>query len=283
MGQTHVLTYQQYHTASIQAKDVDPSVIALKYIADRYELNMEQRYWIAFLYGTCYCAPTTFYMYNEFPDYIGVDVQRLSKWWKENKAKLIFQTDRQRIKSNDQFIPCFISYRKLVGRNQQQYFQSKHWQEIYEKIEKIKYFGRFSLFNYLDVLNKITDIRLKPAYLNMIEAESCRNGLCFAIGRPDLIKEKLTSAEARFLHNEFVHLLKHTNGNIFQVETTLCAYKKYRYGKRYVGYYINRMYNELKKIEKDVPLGVAWEALWQFRQETFDHRHLIECKETGQS
>lgn len=271
-----MVSYTEYHNQSLLAKDIDPSVLCLKYLADRYELNTEQRYWISFLYGTNYCATTTFYIYNEFPDYQMVNLSRLKMWWREKKDKLIFQTDRRRIKSNDQFIDSFISYRSLVRGNQQNYFFSSHWQQIYNKIEKIKYFGRFSLFNYLDVLNQITDITLKPKYLNMLEAESCRNGLCFAIDRPDLIKKNITKKEATYLHNKFLEVFDAHEGNIFQVETTLCAYKKYRYGKRYVGYYIDRLFNEIKQMETDIPEGVAWEVLWDFRRETFDKKYLKE-------
>ena len=273
-----VKSYTQYHNESYQAGDIDPSVTCLTYLADRYELNTEQRYWIAFLYGTCYSATTTFYMYNEFPDYELVDVNRLNQWWKQNKHNLIFQTDRLRIKSNNQFIDSFVSYRNLCKGSQQRYFNSRSSDEIYNKILAIKYFGRFTLFNYLDVLNQVTDITLKPRYLNMMEAESCRNGLAFAIGREDLIKEKLTGNEARLLHNEFIKTMRSHKGNIFQVETTLCAYKKYRYGKRYVGYYIDRMYNEIKTMESRVTEGVAWEVLWQFRDETYDKKYLSEYK-----
>ena len=233
-----VIDYQTYHQQSLLAKDIDPSIICLRYIADRYELNIEQKYWIAFLYGTCYSAVTTFYIYNEFPDFECVDINRLKKWWDKNKNNLVFQTDRLRIKSNNQFVECFMSYKMLVKNNQQAYFKSDSWMEIYKKIERIKYFGRFSLFNYLDVLNRITDVNLKPTYLNMIEAESCRNGLAYAIGRLDLVDKKITSQDAVFLHKEFIALLKVAQGDIFQIETTLCAYKKYRKGKRYVGYYI---------------------------------------------
>ena len=102
-----IKSYHEYHTLSMAAKDVDPSVICLRYLAERFELNIEQRYWIAFLYGTCYCAPTVFYMYNEFPDFEGVDVDRMQKWWDEKKSLLIFQTDRLRIKSNNQFVDIF--------------------------------------------------------------------------------------------------------------------------------------------------------------------------------
>lgn len=271
-----MVSYTEYHNHSLDAGDIDPSVSCLKYLADRYELNLEQRYWLSFLYGTNYCATTTFYIYNEFPDYQMVNLSRLEIWWREKKNSLIFQTDRRRIKNNDQFIDSFISYRSLVKNSQQDYFFSSHWKEVYLKIEKIKYFGRFSLFNYLDVLNRITDVNLEPAYLNMLEAESCRNGLCFAIEREDLIKDKITKREALFLHNQFLELKSKHRGNIFQIETTLCAYKKYRYGKRYVGFYIDRLHDEIKQMENNITEGVAWEVLWDFRRETFQPQYLKE-------
>jgi hypothetical protein len=272
------LSYKEYHNKSMLAKDVDPSVICLKYIADRFELNMSQRYWISFLYGTNYCATTTFLMYNEFPDFELVNVERLSKWWEAKKNSLIFQSDRLRIKTGNNFVPAFISYKKLVKNNQQKYFsQARNSNEAYNLIMNIKHFGRFSCFNYLDVLNQITDLKHSPKYLNMMEAESCRKGLCYAMGKDDWARAKLTPLKAKILHNEFLSYLKKNIGNVYQIETTLCAYHKYRKGQRYIGYYIERM---RKEIEKTEPLhyGVAWETLWQFRQETFDKKYLNEKK-----
>ena len=278
-----IISYKKYHHASLIAKDIDPSIVCLKYIADRFELNLEQRYWIAFLYGCTYCAPTVFYMYNEFPDYQNINLKRMSDWWDKNKSNLIFQTDRLRIKSNNQFISAVESYKSLCENSQRSFLNRGSVKEIYNRILKIKFFGRFSLFNYLDVLNAITDIDSEPRYLNMIEAESCRNGLAFSIERLDLMnhtsKKKLKKDELELLHNKFVEYLrsKEIEGNVFQIETTLCAYKKYRLGKRYIGYYIDRMYTEIKKIEGLVPEGVCWSVLWEFRDETFDH-HLLKEK-----
>lgn len=273
------MTYKEYHEASYEAKDIDPSVIALKYIADRFELNLRQRYWIAFLYGTNYCATTTFLMYNEFPDFENVDINRLSKWWDLNKRYLIFQTDRLRIKSNNEFIPSFISYKRLTNNDQRSYYRSaKDSEECYKRITAIKNFGRFSAFNYLDVLNQITDTKHSPKYLNMLEAESCRNGLCYAIGKEDWVDAKLTKQMAVELHNTFLHYLKIYKGNIYQIETTLCAYKKYRHNQRYVGYYIERMRKEIEHTQTKFPSGIAWEVLWQFRSETFNKKYLNEYK-----
>lgn len=272
------ISYLEYHKQSMLAKDVDPSVICLKYLADRFELNLSQRYWIAFLYGTNYCATTTFLMYNEFPDFELVDVKRLSNWWDEKKDRLIFQSDRLRIKTGNNFVPAFISYKSLVKNNQQKYFsKAKTSKEAYDLIMNIKHFGRFSCFNYLDVLNQITDVKASPKYLNMLEAESCRKGLCHALKKDKWADEKLNKQRALVLHKEFVKLTKMNIGNVYQIETTLCAYKKYKRGKRYVGYYIERMKKEIEKMEL-LNYGVAWEVLWQFRRETFNEKHLTEIK-----
>jgi len=271
------ISYEEYHNQSMFAKDVDPAVHCLEYLANRFELNMSQRYWIAFLYGTNYCATTTFLIYNEFPDFEGVDLGRLNKWWKKWKKNLIFQTDRLRIKTNDQFIPSFISYREQTRGNQEAYFRNtRNWQDCYKKITAIRNFGRFSTFNYLDVLNRITDTKWHPTYLNMMEAESCRNGLCYAIGKPEWVNKPLNKQTALILHNSFLDFLKKYDGNVYQIETTLCAYKKYRWGKRWVGYYIERMRKEIVKMESDFPDGIAWETLWQFREETFPKKYLLE-------
>ena len=65
--------------------------------------------------------------------------------------------------------------------------------------------------------------------------------------------------------------------NVWNIETTLCAYKKYCYGKRYIGYYIERQREELVKMEKAVTEGVEWDVLWQYREETFDKEWLKEA------
>lgn len=271
-----MISFYDYHHKSLEVGDVDPAMACLRYICDRFELNLSQRYWLSFLYGTNYCAPTTFLMYNEFPDFEVVDTGRMTAWWSANKSRTVFQTDRLRIKTGDSFVPAFKSYRKATKGNQRRYFVTNNWREAYKKIEAIKFFGRFSTFNYLDMLNSITDITHQPTYLNMKEAKSCREGLCYAMGREDWIGENMTSARLRCLHDKFVEFLSKYEGNVFQLETTLCAYKKYRKGQRFVGYYIERMRGEIEKLERLNPKGVFWKTLWEFRRETYSKEYLRE-------
>jgi len=257
------------------ARDVDPAIIGLRYVADRFELNTEQRYWLAFLYGCTYSAVTVFHMYNEFPDPDRVDITRMQRWWDNNREHVIFQTDRARVRSNNQFVDAVISYCNLTRGAAARYFNTNDPAEMYDRVTAIHTFGRFTAFNMLDAINTITHQHVMLPYLDMREAVSCRNGVAYAIGREDLVtKDKLPASDLRLLHRAMCHLVENNKGNIFNIETTLCAYNKYRKGQRFVGYYIDRHKKELLKYERAVPEGVCWDVLWHFRAETFDQQYL---------
>jgi hypothetical protein len=258
-----------YFKESQKQKDIDPANDCLVYLCGRFELTMEQRYWLAFLYSTCYCGATVYYMYNEFPDYYTVDVNRLEKWWKENKHKLIFQTDRLRIKTTNQFVPTFLSYKKFIGEGTQQerFYKLKtpsvvnNYRNAYKEVGTIRNVGRFTLFIYLEMLNLLTDFKCVPDTIDWKYADNCRKGMELAMGYEynDLFDRDIKN------------LSKKLKSNIFAVETVLCAYYKYHKGQRYVGYYKERQLKEINKMAANVPDGVYWNALYQFRKEVYGH------------
>lgn len=273
-------------------RDCDPAYPALCYLADRFELNMEQRYWLAFLYQATYCVPTVYYIYNEFPDYENVDTRRLERWWQGNKHRLLFQTDRAKVKNFDKFVPMFESYRELMGESQEDTFLSlrkKTEIETYDNVfcfcGKIYYVGRYSLFLYLESINRLTGLPMQPSGLELKQAESCRNGLCYALGHDNWVKEKLNEEQFGYLQKQLKQIVEELTHdypelpiNYWNVETSLCAYKKLYLKRRYLGYYIDRIQEEIIQMEKNVPEGVDWQVLWDWRQEYFRKEYLGECK-----
>lgn len=287
--------YLRFHRESSLANDIDPQNDCLEYISDRYELNIEQRYWLAFLFATCYCAPTVFYIYNEFPDYLNVDIGRLERWWQANRHRLVFQTDRARVRSNNEFVGCFKSYAMMVGRNQQEFFSRFHsdtpvntYIKAFKTMSNVHYFGRFTMFIYLEMVSVLTDTKMIPNTLDLSNAESCRNGLALALNRKDLFshfeqknlkKDDYTALEHGFQAiTERVNALPIRHQSVFSIETTLCAYKKVKLGKRYVGFYIERMRKEIEIMRKNVPVGVDWSVLYDFRKKTYQPKFLKEAQ-----
>jgi hypothetical protein len=291
--------YKDYHCKMMLIGDCDPAYPALRYVADRFELNKEQRYWLAFLYSLSYCVATTYFMCNEFPDYENVDLRRVENWWKINKSKTLFQTDRAKVKNFNLITKIMKSYQDLLNGQSQSYTferklcydKQKNYDKIYEFASGIYYFGRFSLFLYLETLNALTDLPIEPTILNFKEAESCRNGLIYAMGKENDLatmhhkpsRKKLTPEVYDILQKTLVKLqmeLLHENPdlpiNLWNIETSLCAYKKLFWQSRYLGYYIDRMQEEINFMEQKVTTGVDWSVLWDFRKEYFDHTWLGE-------
>jgi hypothetical protein len=301
---SRIQEYLTYHNESARAGDIDPSYAMLRYLCDRYELNDEQRYWLAFVYALTYCGASTFFVYNEFPDYENLDSGRMNRWWYSyGREQIICQTDRRWCRSRNQFVDAIESYRKWVGsRTQAEHFAQftgatpeERYKKLYKSAEQLYTFGQFSLFLYLEALHTITPLELAPTDLDLEKAWSCRYGLYYAYGMDEFITDleapippeaKVPTAQAwDDLTTTFSLQTTHPNGHpaptVWQIETTLCAYRKYHRGKRYIGYYVDRQALEIAKMQDHVRHGVAWDVLWQFRDETYsDKSYLIEKSES---
>ncbi len=108
--------YLKYHRKSAEVGDIDPAHSMLLYVCERFELNTEQRYWLAFLYAMTYCGASVYYVYNEFPDFENLDRGRLERWWGGGgRDAIICQTDRRWCRSNNQFVDAVESYRRFIG------------------------------------------------------------------------------------------------------------------------------------------------------------------------
>lgn len=300
--------YLNYHNEMIQTGDMDPAYGALRYVCDRFELNIEQKFWLAYVYSACYCGSTTFYIYNEFPDYEQVNLKAVEKWWGSARGKVLFQSDRRWVRSRNQFTQMIASYKTTVGQSQFQFFNrlksttpNQTYDKAYKTCGQIFQMGRFGLFIYLEAVRALTDFPLEPTGLDLAYSESSRNGLCYAIGRKDLItgketgRKQISASEMRYLQSQFKLLeIKTKNSdstgltNVWNIETSLCAFKKYKrtqefpdtpkQHRRYIGYYLDRQADEIEAMEKSVPSGVCWDVLWQYRREKLKHEHLKELK-----
>jgi hypothetical protein len=285
-------SYLAYHRESARIGDIDPSYAMLRYVADRFELSLEQRYWVAWLYAMTYCGASAFYIYNEFPDFETVDVGRLQRWWDERgREAVICQTDRRWVRSSNMFVPAFKSYRSWMrvrpGDGTQHDSFSKivgpygtpeaRYSKLYEVASDLYSFGQFALFLYLEALHTITPLDLCPTDLDLNRAWSCRNGLYYAYGMDQWIvdTESRTAPEAREETERAWRDLRATLAQleepptVWQTETLLCAYRKWHRGKRYIGYYLDRQADEIAKMQAHVPEGVCWDVLWDYRRETY--------------
>lgn len=288
MNKTHFINWYKW---SLTIKDCDPAIFMTNYLFDRFEHNKEQKFWIAWIYGTTYNFPTTWVIWNEFPDMNLVGIERLQQWNNMNYKRLRYQTDT---KWNKGHLPDqFLSYKKRIGEKSQiEYFNQflsennnenfdRLWGEIKNNFYK---FGRYSTWFYMQTLKQCCGLPIEPSSLMLSDYESSRshrNGLCYALDKQDWIDRKLTKDEYELLEKEGLEILlevksEFPNTDFFDMETCLCSFKKlFRIKKgRYLGYYLDRQAEEIKQAEKDQWIGIDWMPLWDARNELLNKKVL---------
>jgi len=276
--------YKLYHVAAMKSGDCDPQYPVLCYVADRTGMSDEQRFWLAYLFSLCYCAPTALYMFTEFPDYENVDIERVEAWWRANKKRLLFQTDRKRVRNFDCVVPSMASYRHIIGESQVEAWSElivpgdpkETYRRALKRLKGLYYYGRFSLFLLTEGVHYLTGFPMAPDRLELRNAESCRNGVCYAVGFDDWVRRPIPASgwdvlerAVQRLELELVSEWPDLPINLWNIETTLCAWKKLFWSKRYFGYYIDRQQEEIMYMQRTFPNSFPWKVLWEARRECF--------------
>jgi len=283
--------FKKYYEWSLKTYDCDSSLFLMNYIFTRLELNIEQRYWMTWLYGNTYNIATAWVIANEFPDFENVDLERLTKWNNENYKRLRYQNDQKWQKGH---LPkMFESYRGEIYKNsksQEQFFKKiccsedgvENFNNLYKYVDKNFFkFGRYSAWFYLQTLKETCDLNLEPPNL-LLEHNNThtqRDGLLYAVGMDELVGNKQSYKDLElitFLNSIAEEIIITTNkehpnlrADYFNLETTLCAFKKtFRKSRgRYLGYYLDRQYEDISRVESDGWNGIDWELLWDGRNE----------------
>jgi hypothetical protein len=283
----------KWYAWSLEYKDCDPAVWMTNYLNDRFEHNSEQRIWLSWLYGNTYYLPTAWILINEYPDFELATYDRMNAWNTENYKRLRYQTDTKWSKGH---LPdMFKSYHEFVGSGLQREAFELHmgdnefqnFDNLYAQVkDKFYKFGRYSAWFFLQHLNHTADIPNVPSTLLLNDysgSRSHRNGLLMALGMDDKYDEKLSIEEYQNLEAagreimeevkiRFPHLTSDVNP--FTMETCLCSFKKVfrEHHGRYLGYYNDRVAEEIRKVEADEWNGIEWRVLWEAREETLDKR-----------
>lgn len=288
--------FKRFCLNSLDAQDVDPAINYMNYMVDRMEMNDEQILWLCFLFGVTYHLPSAYLIWNEYPDAELVDIERLDDWWLKSQKSIPFQQDKMKQRKN--FVDTVSSYKKLVGESQKEYFDNLLSGSSFENFDRlwnlsssdIKFFGRFSIWNWCQALKHVAGYKIDPKRLMVGEKDSVSftDGLAYAFGYPEKVtkKTKINGKSVKQLYswslsekaementcNQFKQKLGIDN---FQLETLACAYKKIwrTHESRYVGYYNDRIADDIKSVQP-YWVGVDWQLLWDARENCVPKRYI---------
>lgn len=286
---------------SLELEDCDSALFMTNYYFDRFEYNTEQKLWLIWLYGTTYYWPTAYVIWNEFPDMELVGVDRLKKWNDDNYSRLRYQNDT---KWNKGHLPAqFVSYKEWVGDRTQGEAIAEHltddpvknFYNLWDVANGWHKYGRYTSWFYLQTLKQCGKVPLDVDSLWLHDhsgSRSHRNGLCYAVDRDEWVNQKLDETQLDYLNGEAKEMLAEVRqrfpnvadkADYFAMETCLCSFKKLfrKRDGRYLGYYLDRQAEEIKKVEKDNWAGIDWQPLWDAREETLIKKYLTNSINKG--
>jgi len=287
-------SFKVYSAAACKTWEIDPNYPMLNYLFRRYELSLSQELWWCWLYGVFYHPGSVFYVAQEFPEYEKVDIERLRSWHERNWKQLRYNKDRKYEKGH--FVAMFESYRQLIGSQasgSQEAFFSKllvagkpkqSFRNVHKELMRLYRFGRYAVYIYTEALHRCTGMPILADNMFLKEAASPRAGLCIAIGKPDWAKGPLKAEQWAYLEAEATDLMTELRKEYPQVpidpwlmESCFCAYKGFFARGRYLGYYLDRMADEILQMQSvDITSGIDWSVLWQFRKEYMPWEYLGE-------
>lgn len=291
--------FKDFCKNSKDACDIDPAIHYMNYIVDRMEMNEEQVLWLCFLYAVTYQLPTAWVIWNEYPDLELADIPRLEKWWtKETQQRLPFQQDK--MKQRKDFVKTVASYQSIVGKSQREYFDSLlssdspqvNFDRMWSPLKSIAYFGRFSTWNWCQALKHVAGYNVEPTNLMLGEPDSTSftDGLAYAFGYTDRVTKKVIDSRGKkkkeYYKWSFGEKLEMENAcsllkramklDNFQLETLACAFKKIwrENDSRYVGYYNDRIAEDIRKTASYGWNGIDWKLLWDAREACVPEKYL---------
>lgn len=272
--------FVQYHKNG----DGECNTVVLCRWADGHNLSFQERYELAFYFSVTYCVISAIVMFRDR----GRLLADVDAWSKEHKKDLVFQSDRKYVRMKDSFQKA-IKFWKANAYDGKKFVRgvSEEGVLLIEKavnaVERWEMFGRFSAFLFLEMFVNLTGLKVQNTTIVWKDGNTATSGLLNLFGYDEAADAFDRKGKLHLPADKMDNMLSYTisrvqkagaSTNVTELETSLCAYRKFYKGSRYNGYYLDRMLEEIKKLEPKYP-DVAKEVL-EIRAEAFNRKYLGE-------
>lgn len=244
--------FKEFHEKSCL---VDSIVETLKEYCEIKKLTKKQKEDLVLLYSLTYSIPSSIVILNKIKEFESDP----EFFWETNKSKIIFQSDRKYVKIDNAFVKAYFDFKgkkifELLDPEKQLNLES-----CVKLLENCFFFGRFSAFLFIEAYSCVFEKEVVGFKIDWKNGQTVTSGLLNAIGRDNEAdfwdKNKRLSIETNVLDKIIENLLGivSVGKNASVMETNLCAYRKLFKGTRYLGYYSDRVLEELNQTIKNYP------------------------------
>lgn len=227
--------------------------------AEEYNLTDDDRIYLAMLYGLCYSQTTVMRTFLRFPKLHDIKKEDIEQWWVTNKNYLYFNPDKRRIKSTNQYTVSILQLKQMFGKNIEKNIikcigKNYDFETFYNFIlKKWKNYGPMGAYLFFDAIyGLIPRLYKEPRALDWKQrGHTVVEGMAHYCYLDEQIRTKKYNYPLFDKQVQQIH--KKTKKPLVQIESTLCAYRKFFKGTRYPGYYADRMLEECLKTQKYLP------------------------------
>lgn len=272
---------------------------ALPHIAAGLGLDLEQRYWLAWLNANTQNPVTSLLLIQAAPRL--QDHEKVIDFWRSNYKVLDWDTDRRYHKAR--FEDAVRGYAKAMDCGctlpQHKYFRvGPEWKAWWERAFALPTMGRLSTWSYLEYLRILLGPTVVPDADTLLLGDiagsrSHRNGLALVLDAPEWIVDKQLgrgTTDAVYTPEVLEHLgdCAHVlfaeirsrlgaRADRLSLESALCTFKGWhKPNRRYPGVYNDMLYNRL--ITAENRWGHRFGLLWDAREIALPARLRLEAQ-----
>lgn len=268
--------------------DGEANGIILREIAERRNMTPQERYELAYFYAVTYCIMSALTMMDEKEQ-----IYRDPEGYAESHLKtLIFQSDRRYTRVNGNFAKMLRQFTDDL-RDEKAFREavcSKDGvvlQKALNEISRWFFFGRFGAYLFIETYCRVTGLPLKGEYrFDWKEGDTATSGLLNVFGFDRTAADfdrtgKLPEAalvKLDIMLSKLIYEISKKGGstNLTEIETSLCAYRKFYKGTRYNGYYLDRILEELVWFQDRYGRTKSIDEVYEIRAAMFEPKYLGE-------
>lgn len=274
-----IIEFVNYHKNG----DGECNNVVLKEWATSHCSTLQEKYELAYFFSITYCVESAIILFTNKKEIY----KDITKWIKSNKDTIIFQSDRKYIRMKDSFEKVLRNFEK--NNSVDEFLSNVTEDGVIILSRAIPYvslwdmFGRFSAFLFLETLVELTQIPIENTTIEWKRGNTATSGLMNVFGFDKEAEHfdktgKLALSEKTMdkMLDCIIRAIRKSGGNenVTEIETSLCAYRKFYKGTRYNGYYLDRMLEEIVAMQDKYP--EISEELMEIRKKHFDSRYLGE-------
>ena len=271
-----LIEFADYHVNG----DGECNGIVLKTWADKNGLDLEERWELAYMYAVTYCTLSAIVLYEDWQkthDATEIAARR--------KNEIIFQSDRKYAKMRD----CFRKLLEALNGMSAEWFLRNVGGGVIDTAKAVEFvegwymFGRFSAFLLIETFSMLTGIETTDATIEWKKGNTATSGLMNVFCLDEFAEAFDKKGELLVDEETLDGLLERVktavkslggSTDVTEIETSLCAYRKFYKGSRYNGYYLDRMLGEITDLRGKFPKQA--EELTEIRKKKFKKQYLGE-------